>query len=29
MAVTIGTTAKTKEEAMKFFELIGIPFKKA
>ena len=28
MAVTIGTTAKTKEEAIKFFELIGIPFKK-
>jgi large subunit ribosomal protein L5 len=29
MAVTMGTTAKTKEEATKFFELIGIPFKKA
>lgn len=29
MAITIGTTAKTKEEATKFFELIGIPFKKA
>jgi large subunit ribosomal protein L5 len=29
MAVTMGTTAKTKEEAVKFFELIGIPFKKA
>ena len=29
MAITLGTTAKTKEEATKFFELIGIPFKKA
>lgn len=29
MAITIGTTAATKEEAVKFFELIGIPFKKA
>lgn len=29
MAVTLGTTAKNKEEATKFFELIGIPFKKA
>ena len=29
MAITIVTTAKTKEEATKFFELIGIPFKKA
>lgn len=29
MAVTFVTTAKTKEEATKFFELIGIPFKKA
>lgn len=29
MAITIGTTAKSKEEAVKFFELIGIPFKKA
>ena len=28
MAITLGTTAKTKEEATKFFELIGIPFKK-
>jgi large subunit ribosomal protein L5 len=28
MAVTLVTTAKTKEEATKFFELIGIPFKK-
>ena len=28
MAITLGTTAKTKEEAIKFFELIGIPFKK-
>ena len=29
MAITMGTTAKTKEEATKFFELIGVPFKKA
>ena len=29
MAITMGTTATTKEEATKFFELIGIPFKKA
>jgi large subunit ribosomal protein L5 len=29
MAITMGTTAKTKEEALKFFEMIGIPFKKA
>lgn len=29
MAITLVTTAKTKEEATKFFELIGIPFKKA
>ena len=29
MAVTIGTTAKTKEEATRFFEIIGVPFKKA
>jgi large subunit ribosomal protein L5 len=29
MAVTMVTTAKTKEEATKFFEIIGIPFKKA
>ena len=29
MAITLGTTAKTKEEATKFFELIGVPFKKA
>jgi hypothetical protein len=29
MAVTMVTTAKTKEEATAFFELIGIPFKKA
>lgn len=29
MAITLGTTAKTKEEATRFFELIGIPFKKA
>ena len=27
LAITIGTTATTKEEAMAFFELIGIPFK--
>ena len=29
MAITLGTTAKTKEEATAFFELIGLPFKKA
>lgn len=29
LAVTLVTTAKTKEEATKFFEIIGIPFKKA
>lgn len=29
MAVTVVTTAKGKEEATRFFELIGIPFKKA
>lgn len=29
MAITLGTTAKTKEEATAFFEMIGIPFKKA
>ena len=29
MAITMGTTAKTKDEATRFFELIGIPFKKA
>ncbi len=29
MAVTIGTTAKTKEDATAFLELIGVPFKKA
>ncbi len=29
MAITMGTTAKTKEEATAFFELIGVPFKKA
>ncbi len=29
MAITLVTTAKTKEEATRFFELIGIPFKKA
>lgn len=28
MAITFVTTAKTKEEAIKFFEIIGIPFKK-
>lgn len=28
MAVTLGTTAKTKDEATKFFELVGIPFRK-
>lgn len=28
MAITIGTTAKTKEEATRFFEIIGIPFSK-
>lgn len=29
LAITIVTTAKSKEEAMAFFELIGVPFKKA
>jgi large subunit ribosomal protein L5 len=29
MAITVGTTAKTKEEATAFLEIIGIPFKKA
>lgn len=29
MAITMVTTAKTKEEATKFFEIIGVPFKKA
>lgn len=29
MAITIVTTAKTKEEATAFFEMIGVPFKKA
>lgn len=29
MAITMGTTAKTKEEATAFFSLIGIPFKKS
>jgi len=29
MAVTIVTTAKTKDEATNFFELLGFPFKKA
>lgn len=28
MAITITTTAKNKKEATKFFEIIGIPFKK-
>ena len=28
MAITIVTTAKNKQEATKFFELIGVPFKK-
>ena len=28
MAITLTTTAKTKEEALKFFEIIGLPFKK-
>ena len=26
-AITIGTTAKSKKEATKFFEIIGVPFK--
>jgi large subunit ribosomal protein L5 len=29
MAITIGTTAKSKEEATAFLEMMGIPFKKA
>lgn len=29
LAITIVTTAKTKQEATKFFELLGLPFKKA
>lgn len=29
LAITITTSAKTKEEAIAFFELIGIPFKEA
>lgn len=29
MAITLVTTAKTKEEATAFFEMIGVPFKKA
>ena len=29
MAVTIVTTAKSKKEAEKFFEVVGVPFKKA
>jgi len=28
MAITMVTTAKSKEEATKFFEIIGVPFKK-
>jgi large subunit ribosomal protein L5 len=28
MAITIVTSAKNKEEATKFFELVGVPFKK-
>lgn len=28
LAITIVTSAKTKKEAVKFFELLGIPFKK-
>ncbi len=28
MAITIGTTAKSKEEATKFLSIIGVPFKK-
>ena len=28
LGVTIVTTAKTKEEAIRFFEIIGVPFKK-
>jgi large subunit ribosomal protein L5 len=29
MAVTMVTTAKGKNEALRFFEIIGVPFKKA
>lgn len=29
MAITLGTTAKTKEEATAFLSLIGVPFKKS
>lgn len=29
MAITLVSTAKTKEEATAFFEMIGVPFKKA
>jgi large subunit ribosomal protein L5 len=29
MAITFVSTAKTKDEATKFFELVGVPFKKA
>ena len=29
MGITIVTSAKTKPEALDFFETIGIPFKKA
>jgi len=28
LAITVATTAKTKEEATTFFELLGFPFKK-
>lgn len=28
MAITLVTTAKTKEEATEFLELLGVPFKK-
>jgi large subunit ribosomal protein L5 len=28
MAITLVTTAKTKEEAIKFLSLVGVPFKK-
>jgi ribosomal protein L5 len=28
MAVTMVTTAKTKGEATRFFEILGVPFKK-
>jgi ribosomal protein L5 len=28
MAITLTTTAKNKKEAINFFEILGIPFKK-